>query len=162
MLPFRPVAGGALVGAVCLVEDDMPGYEAAAGLAPWIKGLYVDQPARRQGYGALLMSRVARDGPLPWDTRRCTCIQSAVRQRSSSTGVWGGRSCATTTTTASPRRLCASTLIRARALRIELWRRVRWSCGCPGRWSCRTRCVATARGRKLLLPGHALPVLSHP
>jgi GNAT superfamily N-acetyltransferase len=51
------VAGRAPVGAVCLVEGDMPGHEAVAGLSPWIKGLYVDQPARRHGYGALLMSR---------------------------------------------------------------------------------------------------------
>jgi GNAT superfamily N-acetyltransferase len=54
------VAGGAPVGAVCLVEGDMPGHEAVAGLSPWIKGLYVDQPARRHGYGALLMSRCER------------------------------------------------------------------------------------------------------
>jgi GNAT superfamily N-acetyltransferase len=26
-------------------------------MSPWIKGLYVDQPTRRLGYGALLMSR---------------------------------------------------------------------------------------------------------
>jgi GNAT superfamily N-acetyltransferase len=51
------VAERAPVGAVCLVEGDMPGHEAVAGLSPWIKGLYVDQPARHQGYGALLMSR---------------------------------------------------------------------------------------------------------
>ncbi len=35
----------------------MPGHEAVAGMSPWIKGLYVDQPARRHGYGALLVSR---------------------------------------------------------------------------------------------------------
>jgi GNAT superfamily N-acetyltransferase len=35
----------------------MPGYEAVAGLSPWIKGLYVDEPARRHGCGALLMAR---------------------------------------------------------------------------------------------------------
>ena len=51
------VAQGAPVGAVCLVEHDMPGHEAVAGMSPWIKGLYVDQPARRHGYGALLVSR---------------------------------------------------------------------------------------------------------
>jgi GNAT superfamily N-acetyltransferase len=47
----------AAVGAVCLVEHDMPGHEAVAGMSPWIKGLYVDQPARRHGYGTLLVSR---------------------------------------------------------------------------------------------------------
>ena len=51
------VAEGAAVGAVCLVEQDMPGHEAAAGLSPWLKGLYVAQPARRHGYGRLLVSR---------------------------------------------------------------------------------------------------------
>src|SRR5258708_13157550 len=45
------------VGAICLVDGDMPGHDAVAGLSPWIKGLYVDQPARRQGYATLLMSR---------------------------------------------------------------------------------------------------------
>ena len=45
------VAGQAPVGAVCLVEGDMPGHEAVAGLSPWIKGLYVNRPARRHGYG---------------------------------------------------------------------------------------------------------------
>src|SRR5258708_21943997 len=54
------VAAGAPVGAVCLVEGDMPGYEAVSGLSPWVKGLYVDQPARRHGYGALLMCRCER------------------------------------------------------------------------------------------------------
>lgn len=51
------VAGGVPVGAVCLVGQDMPGYEPAAGLTPWVKGLFVAPAARRQGYGALLMSR---------------------------------------------------------------------------------------------------------
>lgn len=54
------VVGAAPVGAVCLVEGDMPGHDAVAGLSPWVKGLYVDQPARRHGYGALLMSRCER------------------------------------------------------------------------------------------------------
>jgi GNAT superfamily N-acetyltransferase len=54
------VVQGAPVGAVCLVEGDMPGSEAVSGLSPWVKGLYVDQPARRHGYGALLMSRCER------------------------------------------------------------------------------------------------------
>jgi hypothetical protein len=27
------------VGAVCLVDGDMPGHDAVAGLSPWIKGL---------------------------------------------------------------------------------------------------------------------------
>jgi GNAT superfamily N-acetyltransferase len=51
------IAERAPVGAVCLVGSDMSGHEAVAELSPWIKGLYVDQPARRRGYGALLTSR---------------------------------------------------------------------------------------------------------
>jgi GNAT superfamily N-acetyltransferase len=50
------VAQGAAVGAVCLVEHDMPGHEAVAGLSPWMKGLFVGQAERRHGYGALLVS----------------------------------------------------------------------------------------------------------
>jgi GNAT superfamily N-acetyltransferase len=45
------------VGMVCLVADDMPGYEPAAGLTPWIKGLYVIPAARRRGIGGLLVRR---------------------------------------------------------------------------------------------------------
>ena len=51
---------GSPVGAVCLVEHDMPGHEAVDAMSPWIKGLYVDQPARRHGYGALLVSQCER------------------------------------------------------------------------------------------------------
>jgi GNAT superfamily N-acetyltransferase len=51
------VEAGTPVGAVCLVETDMPGHAPVAELSPWIKGLYVDPPARRRGYGTLLMSR---------------------------------------------------------------------------------------------------------
>jgi len=51
------VEAGAPVGAVCLVEQDMPGHPPVAELSPWIKGLYVDPSARRRGYGTLLMSR---------------------------------------------------------------------------------------------------------
>jgi GNAT superfamily N-acetyltransferase len=51
------VAGGTPVGVVCLVEQDMAGYGPAAGLTPWIKGLYVAQPARRQGVGGTLVRR---------------------------------------------------------------------------------------------------------
>jgi GNAT superfamily N-acetyltransferase len=51
------VEAGTPVGAVCLVETDMHGHPPAAALSPWIKGLYVDPPARRRGYGTLLMSR---------------------------------------------------------------------------------------------------------
>jgi GNAT superfamily N-acetyltransferase len=43
------------VAVVCLVEQDMPGYGPAAGLTPWIKGLYVIPSARRQGVGGLLV-----------------------------------------------------------------------------------------------------------
>jgi GNAT superfamily N-acetyltransferase len=51
------LAGNRPVGVVGLVQTDMPGYEPAAGLAPWIKGLYVEAEARRQGIGALLVRR---------------------------------------------------------------------------------------------------------
>jgi GNAT superfamily N-acetyltransferase len=51
------VTAGVPVGAVCLVKADMPGHLPVAALSPWIKGLYVDQSARRRGYGTLLMSR---------------------------------------------------------------------------------------------------------
>ena len=51
------VEAGEPVGAVCLVENDMPGYPPVAALSPWIKGLFVDSSARRRGYGTLLMSR---------------------------------------------------------------------------------------------------------
>jgi len=51
------VVHGAPVGAVCLVEHDMPGHEAAAGFSPWMKGLFVSHAERRRGYGALLVSR---------------------------------------------------------------------------------------------------------
>jgi GNAT superfamily N-acetyltransferase len=51
------VEAGAPVGAVCLVETDMPGHSPVAALSPWIKGLYVDPSARRRGHGTLLMSR---------------------------------------------------------------------------------------------------------
>jgi GNAT superfamily N-acetyltransferase len=43
------------VGVVCLVEQDMAGYEPAVGLSPWIKGLYVIPAARRQGVGGILV-----------------------------------------------------------------------------------------------------------
>src|SRR5258708_11083187 len=51
------VETGTPVGAVCLVETDMPGHPPVAALSPWIKGLYVDAPARRRGYRSPLMSR---------------------------------------------------------------------------------------------------------
>jgi GNAT superfamily N-acetyltransferase len=51
------VAGRTPVGVVCLVEQDMPGYGPAAGLTPWLKGLYVAASARRQGVGGLLVRR---------------------------------------------------------------------------------------------------------
>jgi len=40
-----------------LVPQDMPGYGPAAGLTPWIKGLYVIPSARRKGVGGLLVRR---------------------------------------------------------------------------------------------------------
>jgi GNAT superfamily N-acetyltransferase len=51
------VADGVPVGAVYLVEHDMPGVVAVGSLSPRAKGMYVDQAARRRGYGTLLMSR---------------------------------------------------------------------------------------------------------
>jgi GNAT superfamily N-acetyltransferase len=45
------------VGVVCLVEQDMAGYEPAMGLSPWLKGLYVIPVARRQGVGGILVRR---------------------------------------------------------------------------------------------------------
>jgi GNAT superfamily N-acetyltransferase len=93
------VAQGAPVGAVCLVEHDMPGHEAVAGMSPWIKGLYVDQPARRRGYGALLMSR-CETWPLPWDATLCTCTPSVAPERSSFTAALDGKSSVTSSTTA--------------------------------------------------------------
>ncbi len=58
-IPGKLVAlsGGRPVAVVCLVRDDMPGYGPAAGLTPWIKGLYVAPAARRQGIGARLVRR---------------------------------------------------------------------------------------------------------
>src|SRR5215469_2569455 len=51
------VAGQTPVGVVCLVEQDMAGYGPAAGLTPWLKGLYVAPSARRQGVGGVLVRR---------------------------------------------------------------------------------------------------------
>jgi GNAT superfamily N-acetyltransferase len=51
------LADGVPVAVVCLVAQDMPGYRPAAGLTPWIKGLYVVPSARRQGVGSLLVRR---------------------------------------------------------------------------------------------------------
>jgi GNAT superfamily N-acetyltransferase len=51
------VEGGEPVGVVCLVARDMAGYEPAAKLTPWLKGLYVIQSARRKGVGGILVRR---------------------------------------------------------------------------------------------------------
>ena len=51
------LADGAPVGVACLVARDMPGYAPAAGLTPWLRGLYVDPAARRQGHGERLVRR---------------------------------------------------------------------------------------------------------
>jgi GNAT superfamily N-acetyltransferase len=53
------LAGRTPVGVVCLVEQDMAGFEPATGLSPWLKGLYVIPAARRQGIGGLLVRRCA-------------------------------------------------------------------------------------------------------
>src|SRR5258708_8285873 len=47
------VAAGTPVGAVCLVEGDMPRDEAASVLSPLVQGPYGDQSARRHGYSSL-------------------------------------------------------------------------------------------------------------
>jgi GNAT superfamily N-acetyltransferase len=51
------LADGSPVGVVCLVAEDMPGYAPAAGLAPWVKGLYVIPGARGRGHGERLTRR---------------------------------------------------------------------------------------------------------
>lgn len=51
------LADGAPAGVVCLVAHDMPGYEPAVPLTPWIKGLYVVPSQRRCGLGSVLMRR---------------------------------------------------------------------------------------------------------
>jgi len=51
------IAGRTPVGVVCLVGQDMAGYGPAMGLTPWLKGLYVTGPARRQGVGGTLVRR---------------------------------------------------------------------------------------------------------
>ena len=51
------LADGSPVGVVCLVIEDMPGYAPAAGLAPWVKGLYVIPRARGRGHGERLTRR---------------------------------------------------------------------------------------------------------
>jgi len=48
---------GAAAGVACLVARDMPGHRPAAGLTPWLKGLYVAPPMRRTGVGGVLMRR---------------------------------------------------------------------------------------------------------
>jgi GNAT superfamily N-acetyltransferase len=54
---FIALADGSPVGVVCLVAGDMPGYAPAAGLAPWVKGLYVIPGARGRGHGERLTRR---------------------------------------------------------------------------------------------------------
>jgi GNAT superfamily N-acetyltransferase len=51
------LVGRAPVGVVCLVDQDMAGYESARDLTPWLKGLYVIPSARRQGIGGILVQR---------------------------------------------------------------------------------------------------------
>jgi GNAT superfamily N-acetyltransferase len=51
------LADGSPAGVVCLVAHDMPGYEPAARLSPWLKGLYVIPSARHRGHGELLVRR---------------------------------------------------------------------------------------------------------
>jgi GNAT superfamily N-acetyltransferase len=49
------LADGSAAGVVGLVAQDMPGYGPAAGLTPWVKGLYVDPSQRRKRVGTHLM-----------------------------------------------------------------------------------------------------------
>jgi len=49
------IADGSPAGVVGLVAHDMPGYKPAAGMTPWVKGLYVAPAHRRRGLGTLLM-----------------------------------------------------------------------------------------------------------
>jgi GNAT superfamily N-acetyltransferase len=56
--PLVALADGAPAGGAGLVAHDMPGYEPADGLAPWLKGLYVAPAARRQGHRERLVRRV--------------------------------------------------------------------------------------------------------
>src|ERR1700722_7276267 len=51
------LADGSPIGVVCLVAEDMPGYAPAAGLAPWVKVLYVITGARGRGHGERLTRR---------------------------------------------------------------------------------------------------------
>jgi GNAT superfamily N-acetyltransferase len=51
------LADGSPVGVVCLVAEDMLGYAPAAGLTPWVKGLYVIRAARGRGHGERLTRR---------------------------------------------------------------------------------------------------------
>lgn len=52
------LADGVPAGVACPVARDMPGCEPAAGLTPWLKGLYVAPAARRQGHGERLTRRI--------------------------------------------------------------------------------------------------------
>lgn len=49
------LADGSPAGVVGVVRQDMPGYGPAAGLTPWVKGLYVAPSRRRHGVATLLM-----------------------------------------------------------------------------------------------------------
>ena len=49
------LAGRTPIGVVCLVGQDMARYEPTAGLAPWLKGLYVVPSARHHGVGGILV-----------------------------------------------------------------------------------------------------------
>ncbi|HEY6785841.1 MAG TPA: GNAT family N-acetyltransferase, partial [Trebonia sp.] len=53
------LVNGSPAGVVCLVAQDMPGYEPATAFSPWIKGLYVAPSQRRRGVGGILMRRCA-------------------------------------------------------------------------------------------------------
>lgn len=73
------VADGSPVGVVCLVARDMPGYEPAARLSPWLKGLYVIPLARSHGYGVLLVRRCqAWAGSLGFDALHLYTLRSSA------------------------------------------------------------------------------------
>jgi GNAT superfamily N-acetyltransferase len=52
---------GRLVGAVSLIDHDMPDRGDLAGLTPWVAGTYVVPEMRGEGVGSALMRRVAEE-----------------------------------------------------------------------------------------------------
>jgi GNAT superfamily N-acetyltransferase len=90
------------VGVVCLVEQDMAGYEPAMGLSPWLKGLYVIPAARRRGVGGILVRQCEAWAASSLATRPCTCTPSATRAPRPSTNALTGKPSTLAATTAWP------------------------------------------------------------